>query len=45
MQHACRYCFYADVAEHRETANHGIMDAATIQAVVDRAFASVRTPR
>ena len=35
----CRYCFYADVAEHRETANHGIMDAATIQAVVDRAFA------
>lgn len=35
----CRYCFYADVAEHRETANHGIMDTATIQAVVDRAFA------
>ena len=35
----CRYCFYADVAEHRETANHGVMDAATIQTVVDRAFA------
>lgn len=34
----CRYCFYADVAEHRETANHGIMDSATIQAVVDRSF-------
>lgn len=34
----CRYCFYADVAEHRETPNHCIMDAATYQAIVDRAF-------
>lgn len=37
----CRYCFYADVAEHRETPNHGIMDAATYQAIVDRAFTRV----
>lgn len=37
----CRYCFYADVAEHRKTPDHGIMDAATYQAIVDRAFTRV----
>ena len=35
----CRYCFYADVAEHRETANHGVMEAPCAEAIIDAAFA------
>ena len=35
----CRYCFYADVAEHREVKSHGIMEAATAAALIDRALA------
>ena len=35
----CRYCFYADVASHREVANTGIMADATMRALVDRALA------
>lgn len=35
---ACRYCFYRDVAEHRETGDFGIMDETTAALLVDRAF-------
>lgn len=34
----CRYCFYADVSEHREVKTHGIMDGDTMRALVDRAL-------
>ncbi len=34
----CRYCFYSDVTEHRETASYGIMNDATSEALVRRAF-------
>lgn len=34
----CRYCFYADVSEHREVKSHGIMDEPTMRALVDRAL-------
>jgi uncharacterized protein len=35
---ACRYCFYRDVAEHRETEDFGLMDSETADLLVDRAF-------
>lgn len=35
----CRYCFYADVAEHRQVKSHGVMRADTMRALVDRALA------
>lgn len=35
----CRYCFYADVSEHRAVKTHGIMDDATMRALIDRALA------
>ena len=35
---ACRYCFYRDVAEHRETADYGRMDAGTASLLADRVF-------
>lgn len=35
----CRYCFYADVAEHREVANFGIMTDDVAHALIDRALA------
>ena len=34
----CRYCFYADVAEHREIPSYGIMNDETSEALVKRAF-------
>lgn len=34
----CRYCFYADVASHREVACQGVMAPDTMRAVIDRAF-------
>ena len=34
----CRYCFYADVAEHREVANLGVMQRDTMEALIDRAL-------
>ena len=34
----CRYCFYADVAEHRAVKNHGIMTDQTAAALIDRAL-------
>lgn len=35
---ACRYCFYRDVAENRETADFGRMTDETAALLVDRAF-------
>lgn len=32
----CRYCFYADVAEHRQQASLGIMQEETADAILDR---------
>lgn len=34
----CRYCFYADVAEHREVRSYGIMNSETTEALISRAF-------
>ncbi|MBR4205979.1 MAG: SPASM domain-containing protein [Clostridia bacterium] len=34
----CRYCFYADVAEHRETASYGIMTEDCAEDMIRRAF-------
>lgn len=34
----CEYCFYADVAAHRNVASHGIMDDKTRSAVIGRAL-------
>ncbi|MBO6052844.1 MAG: SPASM domain-containing protein [Clostridia bacterium] len=34
----CRYCFYADVTEHREIASYGIMTPETTDALLARAF-------
>ena len=34
----CRYCFYADVAEHREVANFGVMGRDAMEALIDRAL-------
>ncbi len=34
----CRYCFYADVADHREIRSYGIMSRDTSEALVRRAF-------
>lgn len=35
----CAYCFYRDVSAHRASAFHGVMDDATLEALVRRAFA------
>ncbi len=35
----CRYCFYADVAEHRAQKSHGVMNDEVMSALVDRALA------
>ncbi len=35
----CRYCFYADVSANRAVKSYGVMDRATMQALVRRAFA------
>ena len=34
----CRYCFYYDVADHREVRSHGIMQEDTMQALIERAL-------
>ena len=34
----CRYCFYADVTEHRQIASYGIMNEETTDALLRRAF-------
>ena len=38
----CTYCFYADVSEHRETQNFGIMSEETAEVVITRAFEAAR---
>ena len=38
----CRYCFYKDVAGHRDTEDYGIMSEATAWRLVDRAFEHAR---
>ena len=32
----CRYCFYCDVAAHRETESYGVMTPEVMRAVIDR---------
>ena len=34
----CEYCFYADVAAHRETPDYGVMTRDTMRALVRKAF-------
>lgn len=34
----CRYCFYADVAEHRAVRSHGVMGRDVMEALIDRAL-------
>lgn len=38
----CRYCFYKDVAGHRDTEDFGIMSEATAGLLVERAFEHAR---
>ncbi|MDL2228886.1 SPASM domain-containing protein [Treponema sp. OttesenSCG-928-L16] len=35
---ACRYCFYRDVAEHRETGDYGIMKGGIVRQLISRAL-------
>lgn len=35
----CRYCFYHDLMEKRETPSHGIMTEETLEAVIEKAIA------
>ncbi len=35
---SCRYCFYADVAAHREIMSYGTMSRETMRALIRRAF-------
>jgi len=34
----CKYCFYADVTDHREVKSYGIMEEGTADALIKRAF-------
>jgi len=34
----CKYCFYADVSEHRSVKNHGIMSLGILETIVRSAF-------
>lgn len=34
----CRYCFYADVTDHRSCANYGVMSAATVNSLINCVF-------
>ncbi|MGI6183759.1 MAG: anaerobic sulfatase maturase [Candidatus Fimadaptatus sp.] len=35
----CKYCFYADVTQHRQTVSYGVMSDETLEKLVRRAFA------
>lgn len=35
----CKYCFYADVSQHRQTVSYGPMREETLESLVKRAFA------
>lgn len=37
----CRYCFYADVSNHREVRNYGIMNAETSERLIDAAVGNI----
>jgi uncharacterized protein len=37
----CRYCFYHDVARHRQTANLGMMNETTMKLLIDRAVTEI----
>ncbi len=34
----CKYCFYNDIAEHRQTESYGMMDIETLEILVKKAF-------
>ncbi|BES64023.1 SPASM domain-containing protein [Gottschalkiaceae bacterium SANA] len=38
----CTYCFYADVTDHREIKNYGIMSEETTEVVIIRAFEAAK---
>lgn len=40
----CRYCFYADVASHRENASFGIMSADCAHTLIDKMLAALPAP-
>lgn len=37
----CRYCFYHDVAQHRQTANMGLMTDKTMKLLIEQAMATI----
>lgn len=37
----CRYCFYADVSEHRQMKSNGVMQEDTMQALIDQALCAL----
>lgn len=37
----CKYCFYADVSEHRQIKSNGIMKEATMHYLIDHAFSAL----
>lgn len=39
----CKYCFYADVTDHREVKNYGKMSIDTLEAIVRRVFEIAET--
>lgn len=40
----CKYCFYADVAEHRAVESYGIMSSQTAHNLIDRIFEYMKPP-
>ncbi len=37
----CSYCFYADVASHREHSSYGVMSRETMHRIIDNSFAAL----
>lgn len=37
----CKYCFYADVSEHRQIKSNGIMHNDTMKSLIDKAFSAL----
>lgn len=40
----CKYCFYADVADHRSVESYGVMSAQTAHNLIDRVFEYLKPP-
>jgi uncharacterized protein len=40
----CKYCFYYDVADHRDTQSYGIMDEETTDILIEQAFKYTKKP-